>query len=68
MQIIRFRSSVLFTTKNTNLYFLLYFSTPIDVKDRSQMMNIVQSCIGTKFLKKWYGYDIKSFHLFEIVQ
>ncbi|XP_013408960.1 T-complex protein 1 subunit gamma-like [Lingula anatina] len=28
-------------------------SVPVDISNRAEMMKIVQSCIGTKFLKKW---------------
>lgn len=30
------------------------FSVPIDVKDREQMMKVIRSCIGTKFIGKWH--------------
>ncbi|KAK3098753.1 hypothetical protein FSP39_022735 [Pinctada imbricata] len=28
-------------------------STPVDVTNRSEMMKIVKSCVGTKFISKW---------------
>ncbi|KAK7459715.1 hypothetical protein BaRGS_00038951 [Batillaria attramentaria] len=28
-------------------------STPVDTSDRAQMLNIVKSCLGTKFISKW---------------
>ena len=28
-------------------------STPVDVTNKDEMLKIVKSCIGTKFMKKW---------------
>ncbi|EFX77184.1 hypothetical protein DAPPUDRAFT_248090 [Daphnia pulex] len=28
-------------------------STPVDVNDRSQLLSIIKSCLGTKFINRW---------------
>lgn len=28
-------------------------STPVDINDRSQLLSIIKSCLGTKFLNRW---------------
>ncbi len=28
-------------------------SVPVDVNNRAEMIKIVKSCLGTKFIKKW---------------
>ena len=33
---------------------LFYFSVPVDVNDEEKMLNIIKSCIGTKFMRQWY--------------
>lgn len=29
------------------------WSTPVDINDRSQLLSIIKSCLGTKFLNRW---------------
>jgi hypothetical protein len=29
-------------------------SIPVDVKNRDEILRVVQSCIGTKYLSRWY--------------
>lgn len=41
-----------------NYYVLFYIqtflsSTPVDVNDRSQLLSIIKSCLGTKFINRW---------------
>ncbi len=40
---------------NINLFYLKQnlFSTPVDVDDRSQLLSIIKSCLGTKFINRW---------------
>lgn len=28
-------------------------STPLDVNDRSKLLEVVKSCVGTKFISRW---------------
>jgi len=30
-----------------------HVSVPVDITDRAEMMRIIKSCIGTKFITKW---------------
>lgn len=30
-----------------------FFSTPVDINDRSQLLAIIKSCLGTKFINRW---------------
>ena len=32
---------------------LFYCSTPVDINDRSQLLSIIKSCLGTKFINRW---------------
>ena len=32
------------------------FSVTVDINDKQEMMKIIKSTIGTKFIKKWYMY------------
>lgn len=29
------------------------FSVPVDVNDRAQLLSIIKSCLGTKFVNRW---------------
>jgi hypothetical protein len=29
-------------------------SIPVDIKKRDEMLRVVKSCIGTKYLSRWY--------------
>lgn len=31
----------------------LYFSVKLDVNDRKQLLSVLQSCVGTKFIGRW---------------
>ena len=31
----------------------ILFSTPVDINDRSQLLSIIKSCLGTKFINRW---------------
>lgn len=33
-------------------------SIPVDVSNREEMKKIIKSCIGTKFLKKWFVFEL----------
>lgn len=32
---------------------IFLFSTPVDINDRSQLLSIIKSCLGTKFINRW---------------
>ena len=32
---------------------LFYCSTTVDINDRSQLLSIIKSCLGTKFINRW---------------
>jgi T-complex protein 1 subunit gamma len=29
------------------------YSTPLDVNDRSKLLEVIKSCVGTKFISRW---------------
>ena len=36
-------------------------SIPVDIDDDDEMVNILKSCLGTKFVNQWYVYLVYSF-------
>lgn len=60
LRILANKKAVLNYYKNPTLPFkfmlnvsLFHFSTPIDVENDKEMMNIIQSCLGTKLMGNW---------------
>ena len=33
-----------------------FFSVPVDINDRSQLLSIIKSCLGTKFINRWSDF------------
>jgi T-complex protein 1 subunit gamma len=39
-------------------------SIPVDIKNRDEMLRVVKSCIGTKYLSRWLVYLFKKINEF----
>ena len=39
-----------------SLYQFISNSVPVDINDRSQLLSIIKSCLGTKFINRWSDF------------